>query len=177
MKIKETIVVEGKDDISNVKSAIDCECVATGGYYFGEKFLEKLKNINERTGIIIFTDPDYAGKRIREKILEKIPNAKEAFLDRDKATKKNDIGIENASKEDIIDALKKAKANLTDKREEFTLKDLIDNGLYAGDGSLKKRVKLGQILGIGYSNSKQLLKRLNSFMITREEFKDAVKKL
>ena len=27
--IKETIVVEGKDDITNIKSAVDCELIAT----------------------------------------------------------------------------------------------------------------------------------------------------
>mgnify|MGYP007087586170 CR=1 FL=1 len=37
--IKETIVVEGKDDIANVKRAVDAEMVATNGL-LGEKYLK-----------------------------------------------------------------------------------------------------------------------------------------
>lgn len=33
MKIKEVIVVEGKDDITAVKAALDCEVIATGVSY------------------------------------------------------------------------------------------------------------------------------------------------
>ncbi|MFR1137438.1 MAG: ribonuclease M5, partial [Anaerococcus vaginalis] len=53
--IKETIVVEGKDDISNIKSAVDCEIIATNGLAFGKDLIEKLKEIDKRCGIIIFT--------------------------------------------------------------------------------------------------------------------------
>lgn len=175
--IKETIVVEGKDDIASVKKAVDCEVIATGGYYFGEKLLKQLEEIDKRCGIIIFTDPDYAGKRIREKILQRIPDVKQAFLDQKKATKDNDIGIENAKPEDIIEALKKAKAIEATRREEFTNKDMIENGLTLSKDSKVRREKLADELGIGYSNAKQMLRRLNSFMITREEFERAVKKL
>ena len=99
--IKETIVVEGKDDITNIKSAVDCELIATNGLAFGKDLIEKLKKIDKRCGIIIFTDPDFAGKKIRAKISKEIPNAKHAYLDRKKAIKKGDLGVENASKEDM----------------------------------------------------------------------------
>ena len=62
--IKETIVVEGKDDIANVKRAVDCEMIATNGLAFGKDLIEKLKEIDKRCGIIIFTDPDFAGKKM-----------------------------------------------------------------------------------------------------------------
>lgn len=41
--IKETIVVEGKDDIANVKRAVDCEMICTNGLSFGKDLIEKLK--------------------------------------------------------------------------------------------------------------------------------------
>ncbi|MDO4594383.1 MAG: ribonuclease M5 [Tissierellia bacterium] len=175
--IKETIIVEGKDDIANVKSALECEVLATGGYYFGENFLKRLKKINQRCGIIIFTDPDYAGNRIRKKIQAYIPDAKHAFLDRSKAIKKEDIGIENAKPEDIIEAIKKAKPVSIEKRVEFSMKDMIDNELTLSKGASERRRKLADILSIGYCNTKQMINRLNSFRITREEFEEAVKKL
>ena len=69
--IKETIVVEGKDDISNIKSAVDCEIIATNGLAFGKDLIEKLKEIDKRCGIIIFTDPDFAGKKSGQKFPKK----------------------------------------------------------------------------------------------------------
>lgn len=175
--IKETIVVEGKDDITNVKKAIDCELIATNGLAFKKDLIEKLKEINKRCGIIIFTDPDFAGKKIRSKIAKEIPDAKHAYLDRKKAIKNGDLGVENASKEDIIEALTKAHAIVVEKREEFTIKDLLNNDLTLSKASRQRREKLGDILSIGYFNSKQLLSKLNSFNISREEFESAVKKL
>ena len=132
---------------------------------------------DKRCGIIIFTDPDFAGKKIRAKISKEIPNAKHAYLDRKKAIKKGDLGVENASKEDIIEALKNAHASTCKKREEFTMKDLLDNNLTLTNDSRNRREKLGDILSIGYFNSKQLLSKLNSFGISREEFESAVEKL
>lgn len=175
--IKETIVVEGKDDITNVKRAVDAEIIATNGLAFGKNLIERLKVIDERTGIIILTDPDHAGKKIREKIAREIPNAKHAYIERKKAIKKNDLGVENAEPEVIIEALKNAKAEITDTRNEFVMADLVNNGLSIGKDAKKNREKLGDILGIGYYNSKQLLSKLNSFGVSREEFEKAVAKL
>ncbi|MGO3018201.1 MAG: ribonuclease M5 [Anaerococcus sp.] len=175
--IKETIVVEGKDDITNIKRAIDCEMISTNGLAFGKELIERLKIINQRTGIIIFTDPDYAGKRIREKIAKEIPDAKHAYIDRKKAIKKNDLGVENAKPEDIIEALKKAKAQVKEKTEIFTMNDLVQNDLSMTKDSRERRARLGDMLGIGYFNSKQLVSKLNSFGISREEFESAVEKL
>lgn len=42
--IKETIVVEGKDDITNIKRAIDCELIATNGLAFWQRFDRKIKS-------------------------------------------------------------------------------------------------------------------------------------
>ena len=116
--IKETIVVEGKDDIANVKRAVKCEMIATNGLAFGKDLIARLVEINDRCGIIILTDPDYAGKKIREKIARYIPTAKHAYIDRKKAIKKGDLGVENAEPEVIIEALKRAKAQEITPREE-----------------------------------------------------------
>ena len=175
--IKETIVVEGKDDIANVKRAVDAEIIATNGLRVNKRLIEKLKVINDRTGIIILTDPDHAGKKIREQISRHIPDAKHAYIDRKLAIKKNDLGVENADPKVIKDALTHAKAELKEVRHEFIMADLVNNGLSIGDGAKEKRETLGDILGIGYYNSKQLLSKLNSFGISREEFDEAVKKL
>src|SRR5699024_1378612 len=175
--IKEIIVVEGKDDIQAVKQAVDAEVIATGGYGYSENFIKKLINISEKTGIIILTDQDFAGEKIRKDLSKYIKNCKHAFLPRGKAFKNNDIGVENATAKDIKEAIKKARPLVKEKREEFTKIDLIENGLCGGESSRKRRELLSDILGMGYANSKQFLSRLNSFDITREEFLEGVKEL
>ncbi|RKD30901.1 ribonuclease M5 [Thermohalobacter berrensis] len=175
--IKEIIVVEGKDDVSAIKKAVDAEVIVTGGLGFSDNLIKRIKKAAERRGVIIFTDPDFAGEKIRKMISSKVKNCKHAFLPRDKAKKGDDIGIENASPEDIIDALKKARVESTEKRKEFSKADLIRHRLIGSEDSSKRRDVLGRILGIGYCNSKQFLKRLNNYGITREEFKEAVRRL
>ncbi|QQY79885.1 RNAse M5 [Keratinibaculum paraultunense] len=175
--IKEIIVVEGKDDIQAVKSAVEAEVVATGGFGFSKNFIDKLKLAAENRGVIIFTDPDYAGEKIRRSISKELKNCKHAFLPRGKAFKKGDVGVENATKEDIIEAIKKARPIIIEKRQEFVKEDLVNLGLVGSFNSRKKREQLGDILGIGYCNSKQLLNRLNNFGITKEEFIKAFERI
>lgn len=175
--IKEIIVVEGKDDIQAVKQAVNAEVIATSGYGYSKEFIDKLMYISERKGLIILTDPDFAGEKIRKDLSKHIKNCKHAFLPRGKAFKHSDIGVENATAEDIREAIRKARPLVENKRQEFTKKDLIENGLCGGESSRKRREILGDILGMGYGNSKQFLNRLNNFNITREEFLEGVKEL
>lgn len=172
--IKEIIVVEGKDDITKVKSAVEAEVIATGGFGYNKKFIENLKVVAEKRGIIILTDPDHAGEKIRNDIAKHIKNCKHAFLPQGKALKKGNIGVENATKEDIVEAINKARPVISYKREEFKKEDLIELGLAGGLNSKAKREKIGEILGIGYCNGKQFLNRLNNFGITKEEFLKAL---
>lgn len=175
--IKEIIVVEGKDDISKVKSALEAEVIATGGFGYGDRFLRDLKNIAEKKGVIILTDPDFAGEQIRRRISKDLKNCKHAFLPQGKALKKGDIGVENATAEDIRQAIYKARPEVEEKRQLFKKEDLINLGLIGAQDSMEKRDQLGHLLGIGYGNGKQFLNRLNNFGITREEFVEALEKL
>ncbi|WP_132982996.1 ribonuclease M5 [Tissierella praeacuta] len=175
--IKEIIVVEGKDDITVVKAALEAEVIATGGFGYKKEFIKTLQNIAEKRGVIILTDPDYAGEQIRRDLSKHIKNCKHAFLPQGKALKKGDIGVENANKEDILEAILKARPSNIERKEEFTKEELIALGLAGGSKSREKREKLGEILGIGYANSKQFLNRLNNFGITRKEFEEALERI
>ncbi|NLY44427.1 MAG: ribonuclease M5 [Tissierella sp.] len=175
--IKEVIVVEGKDDITAVKAAVDAEVIATNGFGYKREFIETLKSLSERRGIIILTDPDYAGEQIRRDLSKHIKNCKHAFLPQGKAIKKDDIGVENATKEDIIQAINKARPSKIEKQILFSKEDLVEFGLSGGSDSRQRRDTLGHILGIGYGNAKQFLNRLNNFGVTREEFVKAIERI
>lgn len=175
--IKEVIVVEGKDDITRVKAAVNCDVIATGGFAFGKKLLDELKAIEERRGIIIFTDPDYMGKQIRRRLTEALDSPKQAYLSQEKATLKDNIGIENALPEDIQKALAKAKPMRQSMTINFTKADMIRYGLMGTAEAGEKRAKMGEALGIGHGNGKQFLRRLNSFNITEEEFEETYREV
>lgn len=173
--IKEVVVVEGRDDIDAVKRAVDCELIATGGFGFPKGVMERIKTASVKRGIIIFTDPDFAGEKIRKKIASEVPGCKHAFLPRESALKDGDIGVENASPESIKLALSKVRTEVVKKEKSFDNGDLMRNGLVGSQNSSVLRDEIGKILGIGYGNSKQFLNRLNNYGVTREEFENALK--
>ena len=54
---------------------------------------------------------------------------------------------------------------------------LMAYGLIAGDKAKERREALGDLLRIGYTNGKQLEKRLAMFRIDEATFKDAMKQV
>lgn len=178
-KIKEVIVVEGKDDISAVKTAVDAEVFKVNGHAVRKnKSIEKLQLAYENKGLIILTDADYAGEEIRKYLNKNFPNAKNAYIPRKNSTKNEDVGVENAKPEDIILALEKARCSFEDdNRNIFNAELLFEYGLIAQDNSFELREKLGNELGIGYSNGKQLISKLNKYNISFEEFEKAYNKI
>ncbi len=175
--IKEIIVVEGKDDVAAIKRAVDAEMITTGGFALPPSVIKRIETAVQKRGVIIFTDPDFAGEKIRKIIADKVPGCRHAFISRDEAMKGDNIGIENASPETILKALERVRCQSVEKTQEFAQADLIKNRLIGTEGSSERRNLLGQLLGIGYCNAKQFLNRLNNYGVTREEFTEALEKL
>lgn len=175
--IKEIIVVEGKDDVSAIKRAVDAEMIITGGFALPPSVIKRIETAAKNRGVIIFTDPDYAGEKIRKIIASKVPGCKHAFISKEEAMKDEDIGVENASPENIKKALERVRCQQIEPSNEFTRADLLKHKLIGLEGSAERRNQLGQLLGIGYSNGKQLLNRLNNYGVSREEFDNALKSM
>lgn len=176
MKIKEIIVVEGKDDTTAVQQSVSADTIETNGSAINTEIIEKIRLAQETRGVIILTDPDYPGQKIRHTIAEQVPGCKHAFIPKEKAIEKRGkgVGVEHASPETIRRALKDAQLMRENTPEIISYDDLIDAGLIAGSGAKQRREKLGKILKIGYTNGKQLHKRLMVFEISREAFAKAV---
>ncbi len=169
-RIEQIVVVEGRDDESVVKAAVDAQVIVTGGFGISRETWELMEKAYEGPGIIVFTDPDFAGESIRKRIKERFPESRHARLSREDAQKAGDIGIENASAESIIEALNKTRYTHAEPRDLFTMEDLLFFGLAGTDQAARRRSLLGKALGIGSSNTKTFLSRLNGYGITREEF-------
>ena len=184
LKVSEIIIVEGKDDITALKRVVDAHIIALNGFSgISKKTIDRLIELSKKNEMILLTDPDFAGKTIRKKISHYIPKIKHAFIPRNEAMKtyyKINIGVENANDSSILKALKNIitlKSESETQTEIFNILDLLDNGLSIGTNAKEKRIILGDILKIGYYNSKQLLNALNSFNISRDDFEEAIKKI
>ena len=180
IKIQEVIVVEGKDDTANLKRFYEVDTYETRGSAISDDDLERIEKLHDLRGVIVFTDPDYNGERIRKIIMQAIPTVKNAFLQRDEArpqskTKGRSLGIEHASFEDLEKALASVRGYYDDEHNfDITKSDLTRLGLLMDSDSRKRREYLGDKLRIGYCNGKQLLKRLNLFGISLADVEEAM---
>lgn len=175
------IVVEGRDDTVKIRLAVDADTIETNGSAINKETLARIKHAQKKRGIIIFTDPDYPGERIRHIVDQAVPGCKHAFLTQDQARAKNpqnkSLGIEHASVETIREALKDVYELVDIHESEIKKADLVTYGLIGGPKANRLRARLGELLQIGHTNGKQLLKRLTQFQITKEQFEQAIRKL
>ena len=175
--IREVLIVEGKMDVVAINRAVDADCIITGGFTLNRHTLDNIQHAYERRGIIILTDPDSAGERIRKFLSERFPNAKHAFVPKLDATANDDIGIEQARPEAIRAALARVRTLTFEPTNEFSMNDLIVNRLNGSPDASERRSKLGEILGLGFANAKNFLRRLNHYGVTHEEFDAAIKQI
>lgn len=176
MKLREVIVVEGKDDTVAIKRAVDADTIETNGSAVNQATIEKIKRVQKTRGVIIFTDPDFPGEKIRKTIEQQVSGCKHAFLPKEAAIAKGGkgLGVEHAHPDAIREALKDAHMMQETIMEEITQEDLITAGLIGGEGAKERREWLGKLLKIGYTNGKQLHKRLMMFQISKQEFAEAL---
>ncbi|WP_123043820.1 ribonuclease M5 [Cohnella candidum] len=175
------IVVEGKDDTVAIRRAVGADTIETGGSAVGEDVLRRIELAQERRGVIIFTDPDAPGERIRKIVAERVPGAKHAFLTKDEARSKTGLGVEHASDEAIRRALEAVRtpdqANGPEAEGEIEWSDLLEAGLIVHADAARRRERMGELIGIGYANGKQFHKRCNMFRITKAEFAQALEQM
>lgn len=167
------LVVEGKHDYAKLKDIFNGLIITTNGSEISKETLDLLKKYSKNNRIIIFTDPDYPGERIRKKITEVCPNAIHVFINKNKCISKNNkkVGVEHADIKDLSLAL----ANLNIVSNDYNywdLNKLILLDLTLSNESKKRREYLAKKLNIGLPNTKTLINRLNSFKITIEEVKE-----
>lgn len=180
-KIKEVIVVEGKDDTKRLALAVDADTIETNGSAVSKETVAQIKQLQATRGVIVFTDPDFSGERIRKIISAAVPGVKHAFLPRKAGvpTKAGgSLGVEHASPAAIQTALAHLYTEQTDEPATLiTTGDLIKAGLLAGPAARQRRERLGELLKIGYVNGKQLPKRLQLFQIQPADFWQAIDQL
>lgn len=178
-KIKEIIVVEGRDDTRRIQESVIADTIETNGSAINEETLQLIAKAQHERGVIVFTDPDYPGEKIRKTISQAVPGVKHAFLTVDEARpkRKGSLGIEHAAPASIQEALGKAYTQTIEQEEMIPRSLLLELGLTSGPNASHNRKMLGDALHIGYTNGKQLQKRLQMFQITPETLINTMKQL
>jgi ribonuclease M5 len=172
--IREVIVVEGWRDKQAVDRAVLADVVVTGGAAVSSSLLSFLQRAQQERGIILLTDPDPMGERIRHRIASRVPGCKHAFLAPEEATNGLEIGVEYAAPEAIARALAAVRTEGTDRPWTISWEDMLRAGLVGTPDAAARRAQVAKSLNIGYANGKAFWKRLNVLGVTRQEFWEAV---
>lgn len=181
-KIREVIVVEGKSDTQRIQNIIPADTIETNGSAIDDETIELIEKAHQLRGVIVFTDPDFPGEKIRKTITQRIPDVKHAFISQKdaKSSGPGSLGVEHASRQAILEALDKASCReieISCEDSDITFAFLNQHHLINGPGAKLRRQLLGDYLNIGYTNGKQLKKRLDMFSITQKEVVDALEKI
>lgn len=170
--IKETIIVEGVYDKIKLSGFIDSMIFVTNGFaiFNNKEAQQSIRTLAEKSGIVILTDSDSAGLKIRNfvKQLVKKGTVKHAYIpeicgkERRKTqfSKEGFLGVEGISEEIILNALKKCGCIFSEDRQcagKVTKTDFFRLGLTGGEGSGELRKKLALSMGLPSKLSANML--------------------
>ncbi len=187
IRVKQAIITEGRYDKIRLSNIVDAVIICTDGFsIFKDKEKQELiKALAAKTGIIILTDSDSAGFRIRSFIRGFVKNGEVLNAvtpdiygkERRKAqpSKQGKLGVEGIPDKLLIEALKNAGAveEAEVRREEtaqITRADLLELGLIGGSNSARRRRELQRRLGLPELLSVKLLLEVVNRMYTHDEF-------
>lgn len=191
INIKEAVIVEGKYDKSKLSSIINAVIIVTNGFgIFKDKEKQSLiRYYAETTGIIIMTDSDSAGLKIRNYIkgFVKKGSIKNIFIPdvfgkekrKEKPSAEGKLGVEGISKELILEALEKAgiTSSESERKHDITNITLYELGLSGGAGSRELRIRLQKSIGLPQLMSASALIEVLNTMMDSEELAERVENL
>ena len=178
VKIREAIVVEGRYDKNTLSQIVDAPILETSGFgiFKDKKQMALLRQVAQKRGLIVFTDPDGAGFVIRNHIKSAIEPKylKHAYIPdimgkerrKKNAGKEGKLGVEGVSREIILDALRRAGATIEGEesaaQSQITKQDLMELGLSGGADASAKRLALLKKLDLPeHMSANAMLQALN----------------
>lgn len=192
LRIRQVVVVEGRYDKARLSTLLDAVILTTDGFgiFRDKEKLALLRSLADRHGLIILTDSDTAGFRIRrylggavdkEKVVHVyIPDIPGKEKRKAKPSAEGKLGVEGVDAAGLLKAFERAGVTgcgMAEDRRKITKADFYEDGLTGGTdsrglrGRLKERLGLPELLG---TNS--LLEVLNA-MLTYEEYREQVRRL
>ena len=168
------IVVEGKTDIDFLSSFLDTNFYSVNGSAVNEKDVDFIKKAKEKMNVIILTDPDFPGMQIRNFLNEHIEGLENAYVRKFCSIKHHKVGVAESTKDEVLHALENVKLyENRSKKSDLELYNLMELGL-SGENSKEFREKFTDFYCFGYSNAKQLYKKLTMLGVSFEELKEMI---
>lgn len=190
IKLREAVIVEGKYDKIKLASVVDAVIIVTNGFGIF-KDAEKLALIRyyaKKTGIIILTDSDSAGRKIRGYIKGAVGggSVKNVYIPdifgkekrKVKASAEGKLGVEGIDVRTLTEAFEKAGITASDAPEpDITKLTLFELGLSGGAESSQLRKRLQSSLGLPSLMSTSALTEVLGTMMTAAELRLRVEAL
>ncbi len=162
IRLREAVVVEGKYDVIRLSSLLDCVIIKTDGFriFKDKELLTTLRTLAKTVGLVVITDSDSAGFKIRNHLKGAIKegSVKHVYIpklegkERRKATASAEgtLGVEGMDTATLLRAFEMAGVTTGDvtPRTVFTAYDLLQLGLNGTQGSKERRHKLLKKLGL-----------------------------
>jgi len=166
-------VVEGRHDAARIKAGFpQAEIVVTNGTHIPDETFVLLEKLKETHEIVLLTDPDHAGEKIRRKIAHRIEDVSHIHIEKTDAVSKNGlkIGVEHMEPTRLKSALE-TTGRIVPRctGQKVDLSDMIRLGLSHTENSKEKRAHLGRVFGIGSTNTKAFMNRINMLGISAED--------
>ena len=183
IKIDEAIVVEGKYDKIKLSSIVDAVIIVTNGFgiFKDKEKLELIRYYASKTGIIIMTDSDSAGRKIRGYIRGAVrdgriinvytPDIFGKEKRKEKPSAEGKLGVEGIDVRTLEEAFRKAGISSSGNtvRSDITKMTLFELGLSGGSNSSALRRQLQKRLGLPSLLSAGALVEVLNTMMTAEE--------
>ena len=163
------IVVEGSHDASKLSLLYETVFVITNGYEVPKEEANFLKALKDDIQVIVLTDKDDAGKKIREKLNEIRSNVINIEIEAPKSSKKK--GVAECNLKDIKNALDK----YTSEKKAADEIDLYKLGIVGQPNSKEIRKLISNKFNLGLVNKNNLKSRLNLLGITLKELEEEIK--
>lgn len=193
LRVKQVVIVEGKYDKIKLSSVIDGVIIPTNGFnvFKNRETLELIRYFAKTSGIIILTDSDAAGFKIRsflkgavgkgEIVNVYVPDIFGKEKRKTLPSKEGKLGVEGMEKAVLLEAFRKAGIIAEEDggqsgREPITKLDLYECGLSGGKNSSAMRKKLLAELKLPeLLTASGMVSILNTMMSRQELFEFAEK--
>ncbi len=183
IKINEAVIVEGKYDKIKLSSVFDAVIIVTNGFgiFRDRETLELIRFYAEKTGIIILTDSDSAGRKIRGYIKSAvkkgsvrnvyIPDVFGKEKRKEKPSAEGKLGVEGINVKLILDAFRNAGITASENNSPHDIDKtvLYELGLSGKPDSKSLRLELQKYLGLPSLMSASSLVEVLNTMMSRDE--------
>lgn len=185
LKVRQPIIVEGRYDKIRLSSVIDGVFIETGGFrvFKDKELVASLRHMANTTGVILLTDSDGAGFKIRnylKNVLGKSAKITDVYIPAVKGIEKRKaapsaeglLGVEGIDAQTLLFAFERAGVGCekTEQKSNLTTADLFAAKLTGAPNCAERRRELLKRLALPPRLSNRAMLMMLNTLLTREEF-------